>query len=47
MKEGQDMGADKFETHDCGETKYPWLGPAFFIAVLAATTVFFVWFLRA
>lgn len=32
---------------ESGETKYPWAGPAFFVSVLVAVTVFFVWFLRA
>lgn len=41
------MSADKSSTEECGETKYPWAGPALFVAVLVAVTVFFVWFLKA
>lgn len=41
------MSADNSNTEDCGVTKYPWAGPAFFTAVLIALIVFFVWFLRA
>jgi hypothetical protein len=32
---------------ECETTKYPWAGPAFFVATLIALTVFFVWFLGA
>lgn len=41
------MSADEHNTHECETTKYPWLGPAFFISVLIAVIVFFTWFLRA
>lgn len=46
LGEGSDMSADD-NTCECGTTKYPWAGPAFFTAVLVAVIVFFVWFLRA
>ncbi|MFA7238568.1 MAG: hypothetical protein WC091_00540 [Sulfuricellaceae bacterium] len=29
------------------KSKYPWAGPAFFVATLIALIVFFTWFLRA
>ena len=41
------MGSDNNEIHEDGTSKYPWLGPAFFVSVLVALTVFFVWFLGA
>lgn len=44
---GLDMSAEECNAGECGATKYPWLGPAFFTAVLVAVVVFFVWFLRA
>ncbi len=30
-----------------GETRYPWAGPALFVAVAVALLVFFWWFLSA
>lgn len=47
MREGLDMSADKCNTEECGVSKYPWVGPAFFVSVLVAVTIFFVWFLKA
>lgn len=41
------MSANECDTEECGTTKYPWAGPAFFTVVLVAVIVFFVWFLRA
>ncbi|HUW25105.1 MAG TPA: hypothetical protein VMW07_01110 [Gallionella sp.] len=41
------MSDDNSEIYEDGTTKYPWLGPAFFISVLVALTVFFVWLLGA
>ena len=40
------MSADECNAGECGTTKYPWAGPAFFTAVLIAVIVFFVWFLK-
>lgn len=41
------MSIDNRETHNSGTTRFPWAGPAFFVSVLVAVVVFFVWFLRA
>ncbi|EKD99288.1 MAG: hypothetical protein ACD_23C00037G0005 [uncultured bacterium] len=41
------MSADKCSTEECGTSKYPWAGPAFFVSTLIALIVFFVWFLGA
>ena len=41
------MSAGHSETEECGESKFPWLGPTIFGSVLVATTIFYVWFLRA
>lgn len=41
------MSADECNAHEYGTTKYPWVGPAFFMLVLIAVIVFFVWFSRA
>lgn len=32
-------------TEVTGKEKYPWLGPAIFVAVLIALIIFFWWFL--
>lgn len=41
------MSSDNCETQECGESKFPWLGPAIFGSVLIAVTIFFVWLLGA
>lgn len=41
------MNSNESATGDAELTRFPWLGPAFFVAVLIALTVFFFWFLRA
>lgn len=41
------MSDDHCGAEECGPSKFPWLGPAVFFSVLAAVTVFFVWFLGA
>jgi hypothetical protein len=32
-------------TEESEQEKYPWLGPAIFVAVLLALVLFFIWFL--
>ncbi|CAG0998450.1 hypothetical protein BURK2_02831 [Burkholderiales bacterium] len=41
------MSSSESAAQDAGATRFPWLGPAFFVAVLIALTVFFYWFLKA
>ena len=54
--DGGELTSDKFvdatgcyqsNAEECEATKYPLLGPAFFVATLIALIVFFTWFLRA
>lgn len=41
------MGAEVGRSGQDGATRFPWAGPALFVAVALALLAFFVWFLGA